>query len=217
MAMMGFAPKLHMAANVAAFIARRTAVAAILVVAPFSDVAPARAEAPPSLERSPEDSAKIAGRLDSLFEKLPAADARDAKSIQQEISAILSSHGSPTLDLILERGRAALSEGDAETAIAHFSRLVDLAPDFTEAWNMRATAYYLEDRLGESAADIARVLALEPRHFGALWGLGLILERIGSDAKALKAFRAAVALNPHLTDADETIRRLTAKVEGFEI
>lgn len=217
MAMMGFPPKLHIAATVAAFITRRTTVAGIFVVALFLGVAPAVSDPPPSLERTPEDRERIAGRLDDLFARLPNAGPRDAQSIQQEISAILSSHGSPTLDLILERGRSALSGGDAETAIGHFTRLIELAPDFAEAWNMRATAYYLEDRLGESVADIAQVLALEPRHFGALWGLGLILDRIGSEEKALQAFRAAVALNPHLTDADETIRRLAVEVEGFEI
>lgn len=217
MAMMGTSPSAHNAANVAVLIVRRAAVAAIFAVGLSGAGFAAQTDPPPSLERTPEESEQIARRLDELFEKLPYADPRDADSIQQEISAILSSHGSATLDFLLGRGRSALSAGDMETAIAHFSRLIELAPDFAEAWNMRATAYFLEDRLGESAADIAHVLALEPRHFGALWGLGLILERIGSDERALKAFRAAVALNPHLTDADQTIRRLAAKVEGFEI
>jgi tetratricopeptide (TPR) repeat protein len=217
MAMMGFAPSKNSAAKVARVSTCRV-VAAVAAAMALGSATPVRAlDPPPSLERTPDDQAEIGARLDKLFHDLPDANTRAAEEIQREISTILSSHGSPTLDLILERGRAALTEGDTATAIEHFSRLIDLAPDFAEAWNMRATAYYLENRLGDSVADIAHVLTLEPRHFGALWGLGLILQRIGSDEKALKAFRAAVALNPHLTDADETIRRLAAKVEGFDI
>jgi tetratricopeptide (TPR) repeat protein len=216
--MMGFAPNIQSAAKAALITTRRVVAAAALAAVFLLPATPVwTLDAPPSLERLPEDVAKIDQRLDKLYADLPSADPRDAEAIQQEISAILSSHGSPTLDLILQRGRAALSEGDSETAIEHFTRLIELAPDFAEAWNMRATAYYLEDRLGESVTDIAQVLAREPRHFGALWGLGLILQRIGSDERALKAFRAAVALNPHLTDAGETIRRLAAKIEGFDI
>ncbi len=218
MAMMGFTPSIPGAAKIGRFLALRGAAATALTAGFLIATAQAGAlDSPPSLERTPQDRAEIAQRLDELYQKLPDADEHAAGPIQREISAILSSHGSPTLDLILERGRSSLSEGDAEAAIEHFTRLIELAPEFAEAWNMRATAYYLEDRLGESVADIAQVLAREPRHFGALWGLGLILEQIGSDEKALKAFRAAVTLNPHLTDADQTIRRLTAEVEGFEI
>lgn len=216
--MMGIAPNINSGAKVARVSTCRVVAAAVAAAASLGAVTPTRAlEPPPSLEQTPDEAAQVSQRLDKLFHDLPEANPRAAEEIQREISALLSSHGSPTLDLILERGRAALTEGDTATAIEHFSRLIDLAPDFAEAWNMRATAYFLDDRLGDSVADIAHVLALEPRHFGALWGLGLILQRIGSDEKALKAFRAAVALNPHLTDADETIRRLAAEVEGFDI
>lgn len=216
--MMGFAPNNRKAAKAALFSTLRQAVAAlsIAVLTGWPTLAEA-VDAPASLERTPERRAEISKRLDALYEDLPEASEKNAGAIQREISAILSSSGSPTMDLILQRGRSALSEGDSETAIGHFTRLIDLVPDFAEAWNMRATAYYLDDQLGEAVADIEQVLAREPRHFGALWGLGLILERIGSNKKALTAFRAAFKLNPHLTDADETIRRLAVEVEGFEI
>ena len=216
--MMGFTPGDLSAAIAAGKSMRRlTAAAALTAVMTAVPATVMALEPPASLERSPERGAEISDRLDELYADLPAAEPRDAENIQREISAILSSHGSPTLDMILQRGRSALSDGDAETAIGHFTRLIELAPDFAEAWNMRATAYYLEDRLGESVADLSHVLSLEPRHFGALWGLGLILQEIESKEKALRAFRAAFELNPHLTDADETIRRLAAEVEGFEI
>ncbi len=216
--MMGFAPNIRKAARAALLSPRQTAVAALAAVAligwtPLSEAV----DAPASLERTPERQAEIAERLDDLYEDLLQANEKSADLIQREISAILSSSGSPTMDLILQRGRSALSEGEHEAAIGYFTRLIELAPEFAEAWNMRATAYYLDDEFGKAVADIRQVLAQEPRHFGALWGLGLILERIGSKEKALTAFRAAYALNPHLTDASETIRRLAVDVEGFEI
>ena len=76
--------------------------------------------------------------------------------------------------------------------------MIELKPDYTEAWNRRATLYFLQKDYGHALADIREVLAREPRHFGALSGLGLILQEIGDDKHALEAYRRALAIDPHL-------------------
>ena len=96
-----------------------------------------------------------------------------------------------------------MNKGDLDSAIAEFDALVSVAPNFAEGWNKRATALYLAGRYTESVRDIQRTLALEPRHFGALSGLGTIYLIIANDRGALDAFEAVLALNPHL----EGVRR----------
>jgi Flp pilus assembly protein TadD len=121
------------------------------------------------------------------------------------------------MDLLLARGREALEGEEYEKALDHFTALVDLDPDFAEGWNARATAWYLKDEYWRAVADIQRAIELEPRHFGALSGLGVILERIGDTEGALRAYRAAIDLNPHLETAQKAVERLAPKVDGRDI
>ena len=92
-----------------------------------------------------------------------------------------------------------------------------LRGEFAEAWNARATAYYMAGEFGPSVADIARVLTLNPRHFGALSGLAMILEESGKPEKALEVYRAALAIHPHLQGATEAVERLETEAEGQEL
>ena len=86
-----------------------------------------------------------------------------------------------------------------------------------EAWNRRATLYYLKNDYAHSLQDIEQVLVREPRHFGALAGLGMIMQDLGDDKRALDAFRKALAVNPHLDKVPELVRTLSEKVEGRDI
>ena len=95
--------------------------------------------------------------------------------------------------------------------------MVKLRPDYVEAWNRRATLYYLQNDYGHSLADIQQVLAREPRHFGALAGLGMIMQELGDDKHALEAFRKALAVNPHLEKVPDLVKTLSEKVEGRDI
>ena len=147
-------------------------------------------------------------RLEQLFAALVAAGPGEYPVIEREIRAIWADSGSPTLNLLLERGNKALEDGDAEAAIEHFTALIDHAPDFVAAWNGRATAYFSAGLYGPALADIARVLALEPRHFGALTGLGVILEEAGKRDLALKAYGEVLKLNPNREDVIEAIEAL---------
>ena len=155
--------------------------------------------------------------LDRLFEQLADPDQPDWQRIQNEIWAEWSRSGSDSMDLLLERGRDAMAEGNLDAAIEHFTALIDHAPDFAEGWNARATAYFNAGLYGPSVADIERTLALNPRHFGALAGLGIILEELGYPKDALEAFRQAAALNPHTPDVKESIKRLEKKVGGTDL
>jgi Flp pilus assembly protein TadD len=125
-----------------------------------------------------------------------------------------SRSGSATADYLLSRGRAALDAGDTEAAYAHFTALTDHAPDFAEGWNARATMFFNANRYGPAISDIQRVLALEPRHFGALTGLGIILEEMGELDRALDAFRAAQAIHPHRDEINAAVARVERALGG---
>lgn len=156
-------------------------------------------------------------RLDQLFAQLPSANDADAATITQDIWIEWSKSGSAAMDFLLKRGQDALAAGDAQTAIDHLSALIDHAPDFAEAYNARATAYFQIGQLGLSLADVAKTLALNPRHFGALTGLGMIFEELNEPDKALEVYRAALKLNPHLKDVQGAVTRLDAQLGGQEL
>lgn len=156
-------------------------------------------------------------KLDGLFTRLQAAGAEEAGRIETEIWIEWSKSGSPALDLLLQRGRDAMAVGDNQTAIEHFTAIIDQAPDFAEAWNARATAFYNGGDFGPSVADIGQVLTLNPRHFGALAGLGMMLEETGKVERALKVYKAALALHPHMEGVLEAVQRLETQAEGQEL
>lgn len=155
--------------------------------------------------------------LDTLFEKLATADANTASRIEGDIWREWSKSGSPAMDLLLERGRKAMEQGDYEAAIEHLTALTDHAPDFAEGWNARATAYFHAGDYGPSIADIRRTLALNPRHFGAMAGFGMILEELERPEQALEVYRAAIAIHPHLAGVLEGIKRLENAAGGQKL
>ncbi len=115
------------------------------------------------------------------------------------------------------RVKAAADDKDYDLAVKLLDAVIELKPDYVEAWNRRATVYYLEKDYGHALADIREVLSREPRHFGALAGLGVILQELGDDKHALDAYRRALAINPHLEHIPDVVKSLTEKVEGRDI
>lgn len=167
---------------------------------------PARTPASPAVSR--------AETLDRLFARLrQAKDAEAAQRVQQNILNLLRKSGSPTGDLLLEQAMSALGANEYDAALDILDTLIDQYPEFTEAVNQRATVYYLLGDYERSAADIAEVLAAEPRHFGALSGLGLVRQAQGRELEALKAFRDALAVHPWMTGARDAADALAAKLE----
>jgi tetratricopeptide (TPR) repeat protein len=153
-----------------------------------------------------------------LFEALKIApDEASAKAIEDRIWALWMVSGSDTCNLLMGRAKAAADGKDYGLAIKLLDAVVELRPDYAEGWNRRATVYYLQKDYSHSLADIREVLAREPRHFGALSGLGAILQEIGDDKHALEAYRRALAIDPHLEHVGEVVKTLTEKVEGRAI
>lgn len=156
-------------------------------------------------------------RLAELLARLADPDTSNWQIVEQEIVQRWSISGSATADLLLNRGLMAMEAGDFERAIIHLTALTDHAPEFAEGWNARATAYYQAGQFGPSIYDIQQVLALNPVHFGAMIGLGIMLEDMGDEAGALAAFRAAHAIHPHRPDIEGAIARLVAAQEGMAL
>lgn len=166
---------------------------------------------PPAMpdEAAPEPlPADRAARLDALFAELAEPGRADWERVEGQIGGLWARSGSPAMDLLLRRGNEAMEAEDYPAAVEHFSALVEMAPDFAEGWNARATVYYLMGEFSLSMADIEHVLVLEPRHFGALSGLGFMFEAMDEPELALEAFEAVHALNPNRPNVNEAITRL---------
>jgi len=149
-------------------------------------------------------------RLPALFERLLAADAATAANLREQIWEIWFDAGEREVDQLMEMGEMAMGSGQLPMAIAMFDAVIERRPDFAEGWNRRATAYYLVGAYDRSEADVARVLQLEPRHFGALSGLGLINTARERYDAAIAAYERALAVDPNLPGARinlDTLRR----------
>jgi tetratricopeptide (TPR) repeat protein len=172
-------------------------------------------EAPAKLPKVGVDRTK---GLDFLFGALKAApDEASARHVEARIWAVWMQTPSDTAALLMTRAKAAMDAKNVDVALKLLDSVVKLRPDYVEAWNRRATLYYLKSDYRHSLEDIQQVLIREPRHFGALAGLGMIMQDIGDDKRALDAFRKALAVNPHLEKVPELVKTLTEKVEGRDI
>ena len=171
---------------------------------------------PPS--KLPNVGADRTRGLDFLFGALKAApDEASAKHVEARIWALWLQTPSDTAALLMSRAKAAMDAKNADVALKLLDAVIKLRPEYIEAWNRRATIYYLQNDYTRSLADIEQVLSREPRHFGALAGLGMIMQDLGDDRRALDAFRKALAVNPHLERVPELVKTLTEKVEGRDI
>lgn len=140
-------------------------------------------------------------RLEPLFARLAGADAVESRAIEARIWTIWGENADPRSQELLEAGGVAIANRDHATARQRLDALVERAPDFAEGWNRRATLFWLQGDYAASVRDIRRTLALEPRHFGALSGLGLIYMALDEKEAALRSFEAALALHPNLPGA----------------
>ncbi len=154
-------------------------------------------------------------RLDGLFARLQTTSNRaEAAAAQQQIWQIWIESDDGFADRLMQTGIAAMASRQHTLALEYFDRLVAHAPEFAEAWNKRATVHYLLQDYGASVRDIERTLELEPRHFGALSGLGMIYDAIGEPAAALRSYEAAVAVNPHRDGTRQRIEALRRQLRG---
>jgi tetratricopeptide (TPR) repeat protein len=203
-------------------------IAAMVIAAPAAGLAqgdPRVIPPPKEQKKLPEAPGKLpkvgADRtrgLDFLFGALKAApDEASAKHVEARIWAQWLQTPSDTAMLLMVRAKAAMDAQNMEVALKLLDAVVKLRPNYIEGWNRRATIYYLKNDYGHSLEDIQQVLIREPRHFGALAGLGMIMQDLGDDKRALDAFRKALAINPYLEKVPELVKQLSEKVEGRDI
>jgi tetratricopeptide (TPR) repeat protein len=192
---------------------------ALLVLAPQAARAQAGGSAEPPAAKHPRPTNVDRSRnIDFLFGALKAApDADAAKLVENRILSLWLASGSDTTDLLMARVKTAIDAKDFDLALQLLDAIVEIKPDYAEGWNRRATVHFLKKDFSQSIADIRQVLAREPRHFGALAGLGMIMQEIGEDKRALEIFRRALELHPHLQRIPDLVKALTEKVDGRDI
>jgi len=182
---------------------------------------PAQARPEPPQKPKPtreEDARQRKKVLSALLDRLATAeDARTAKTLEQAIWQLWLQSGSPTIDILTARAITLMNEGAFDKALKLLDTVIRLAPDYSEGWNKRATVLFFMGQYERSRYDISRTLALEPRHFGALSGLGLVMREINDKKAALEAFRRALKVHPFLPGALEAVKILGPEVEGEEL
>jgi len=198
------------------------AVACLFPAIPAAAVSPApsRAEALAALKKlDPQERRRGAaglaavGRMDdapALIAALRDADGLVRAIAEESLWAVWSRSGDPRIDDLFNRGVSAMSGERFDEAIATFTRVIELKPDFAEGWNKRATVYFLAGEYRRSLADCDEVVKRNPQHFGALSGYGQIYLRLDQPDKALEYFRRALAVNPNLDGVQTMIDQLEA-------
>jgi tetratricopeptide (TPR) repeat protein len=200
------------------------ALAAALVHGPASaqDPSPQRpgAVAPADRDDNPSTPAPAAPRspaatLDRLFERLAAAKtAEEARGVANLIQRRWARSGSDTADLLMTRAQTALRQKQTEIAIELLDRVVSLEPDWAEGWNQRASALFLAGDPIRSMLDIGEALKREPRHYGAMMGLGTILRQQGDEKRAMVAYRRALEIYPQMEAIRNAVESLKTEVDG---
>jgi len=186
----------------------------LLLLSSAAYAAPMQAPAPKTQAPAPKEVTSE----DKLFAQLKQVEnAEDAHPIEQKLMALFSASGSPSVDLLITRVQAAMAATDKETAKKLIDAVTTVAPTYAEGWHIRAG---LEHAAGDDTAalvSLQKVVQLNPRHFRALDELADMLEEYGDKAGALKLYRRALELNPHLPGAMQKVRELTTRVEGRDI
>jgi tetratricopeptide (TPR) repeat protein len=185
--------------------------------------APSRAQALAALKKSdPQErrrgalSVGTVGRMDdapALIAALRDPDDLVRAIAEESLWAVWSRSGDPRVDDLFKRGVTEMSSERLTEAIATFTRVIELKPDFAEGWNKRATVLYLAGDYRRSLADCDEVIKRNPQHFGALSGYGQIYLQLAQPDKALDYFRRALAVNPNL----DGVQALVEQLEKLEL
>ena len=139
-----------------------------------------------------------AGDAELLYPRLRDSSALVRSYAESALWVLWSRSGDRAIDALLARGVEEMNGGRLGESIATFSEAIRRRPSFTEAWNKRATAYYLAGEYRKSIADCKQVLKRNPRHFGALSGMGQIYLALEDYEQALVWFRRALEVDPDL-------------------
>jgi tetratricopeptide (TPR) repeat protein len=154
-------------------------------------------------------------RLELLFEELRSAPSADAASgVESQVWRIWLQSEDPEVNLMMAAGMRAMQINDSDRALEIFDQVVERAPDFAEGWNKRATVYWIRDEYDASMRDIQQTLRLEPRHFGAISGMGLIFEELEDPEAALQAFEEVLRIHPHAPGARSHVELLRRELKN---
>ena len=187
----------------------RFIVVSLALALPLLGLARAADPAPPPPAKTATEQA------DELFSRLAkTTDEEEAAGIVSALERLRLRSGSDASDLLMERALKAMQGENYPLALALLDSIVDLRPDWTEAWNKRATVRYFAGDSRGSMADIAETLKREPRHIGALAGMGAILEEAGRREDALRAYQRGLEIAPHYQPLQEAFDRLKAELAG---
>jgi len=183
---------------------------------------PSRAQALAALKRADADERRrgalglaIVGRMEdapTLIIALRDTDERVRVVAEQALWAVWSRSGDARVDELFARGVAQMGEQRLPEAIATFTRVIELKPDFAEGWNKRATAYFLAGEFRRSLKDCGEVVKRNPQHFGVLSGYGQIYLELDQPEKALEYFRRALEVNPNLEGVQGLAERLDSMI-----
>lgn len=188
--------------------------ACLMIPAPVLAMDEAPAAAPAAVARKPAEIR--ADLLDSMFARLHVAASDDeAQIVEKSIWDLWMASDSPTAEVLLKQATTAMNHAAYPESLAILNRLIGAYPEFAEAWNKRATLYFLMERYDDSLKDIDKVLELEPRHFGALAGRGMILQRQGKFSEARAAFEEALAMNPAMEGIKQAVKALDKLERGI--
>ncbi|MEH6527988.1 MAG: hypothetical protein V7723_18115 [Sneathiella sp.] len=167
---------------------------------------------------SPANARQDDPRLDELFSALSETDNyNEGKVIERSIWTIWLTSGSDTIDFLMAQGMNYMNQGALAKSLTLFTSIIKIDPEYSEAWNKRATVLFLMGEFDASVEDIGRTLELEPRHFGALSGLGQIFDRQDINRGAISAFQKAVNINPHMPGVKERMKQLKKEQDDKKI
>ena len=181
-----------------------------LGMAVFTAPGLAQDSAVPTEKLTAQDTREVA--LDRLFASLHrTSDEQAAKAVEEKIWELWSRFDSPTAEVLLGQAVVAMNAAENTASLEILDRIVASYPAYAEAWNKRATLQFVLGNYDASLKDIEKVLDLEPRHFGALAGRGMIYQSQENWTAALNAYREALSMNPSMTEIKNAIKELSKR------
>lgn len=184
--------------------------------------APGKPVEPPNIpeelllpKEAPDGVADRKELLGELYLRLKKTeDADSAGLVASAIEKLWQRSGSDTVDLLMNRVSMLMEGKELDIALQLLNSVTEIAPDYSEGWNLRAAILFVKKDFGKSLESLRHALALDPSHYKAIQGLGLLMQELGDKKAALKAFRHALRVHPHLEDARQSERELSREVEG---
>ena len=174
-------------------------------------------QAPQAKKDAPPPKTPAEERAELYAQLAASKDADETAGVITRLLHNYSESGSDTADLLLRRARQAIGIENYSDALKILDAEIAFLPDWAEGWNARATARYLDDDYNGSMADIAQTLKREPKHIGALMGMGMILQARGKKEDALQVYNRVLEIAPHWRNAQEAADKLKAALAGSEL